>query len=101
MTNIAALAAASATMLLVSSAVAEAKIECRDGFQVVEGREISTPYCNDNLVAQVAREHGMKVSEETVRNSPSAKDEVCRFVGSDIRIQNYCNDTDQGPDHGK
>ncbi len=58
-------------------------------------------YCNDGLVAQVAREHGMNVSEETVRNSPSTKDEVCRFVGNDIRIQNYCNDTDQGSDHGK
>lgn len=101
MTNIAALAAAAATLLLVSSAVAEAKIVCRDGFQVVDGKEISTPYCNDGLVAQVAREHGMKVSEEAVRNNPSTKNEVCRWVGSDIRIQNYCNDTDQGRDHGE
>jgi hypothetical protein len=88
-------------VVLLSSVVAEAKIVCRDGFQVVSGQEISTPYCNDGLVAQVAREYGMNVSAETVRNSPSAKDEICRFVGSDIRIQHYCNDTDQGPDHGK
>ena len=101
MTNIAALAATSATLLLLSSAVADAKIECRDGFQIVDGQEISTPYCNDGLVAQVAREHGMKVSDETVRNSPATKDEVCRFAGSDIRIQHYCNDTDQGRDHGE
>ncbi len=41
----------------------------------------------------------MKISDETVRNNPSAKDEVCRWVGSDIRIQNYCADSDQGPDN--
>jgi hypothetical protein len=92
---------AAAAMVLLSSAVAEAKIECRDGFQIVNGQEISTPYCNDGLVAKVAREHGMKISEEAVRSNPEAKNEVCRWVGSDIRIQNYCADTDQGPDNSK
>ncbi len=64
---------AAAAVLLLSSAVAEAKIECRDGFQIVNGQQISTPYCNDGLVGSVAREHGMKISDETVRNNPSAK----------------------------
>lgn len=98
MTNTLALAA---TLLLLSSVVAEAKIVCRDGFQVVNGQEISTPYCNDGLVGHVAREYGMKVSDETVRNNPATKDEVCRWVGSDIRIQHYCSDVDDGSDHGK
>lgn len=100
MSNVALFSAAAAALLL-SSAVAEAKIECRDGFQIVNGQQISTPYCNDGLVGSVAREHGMKISDETVRNNPSAKDEVCRWVGSDIRIQNYCNDVDEGPDRGR
>jgi hypothetical protein len=100
MTNSFALAAA-AVIVLATSSVAEAKIECRDGFQIVNGQEISTPYCNDGLIAKVAREHGMNVSEDNVRNNPSTKNEVCRFVGDDIRIQNYCNDTDQGRDQGE
>lgn len=100
MSNIAIWSAA-AGLLLLSSAVAEAKIECRDGFQIVDGKQISTPYCNDNLVARVAQEHGMKVSEETIRNNPSTKNEVCRWVGSDIRIQNYCDDSEHGSDHGQ
>jgi hypothetical protein len=100
MTNSLIFAAAAAAIFL-SSATAEAKIVCRDGFQVVNGHEISTPYCNDGLVGHVAREYGMRVSDETIRNSPSTKNEVCRWVGSDIRIQNYCNDTDHGRDHGE
>ena len=100
MSNVAVFSAAAA-MVLLSSAVAEAKIECRDGFQIVDGQQISTPYCNDGLVGSVAREHGMKISDETVRNNPEAKNEVCRWVGNDVRIQNYCADSDQGPDNGK
>ena len=90
--------AAAAAMAFLSSATAEAKIECREGFQVVNGQDISTPYCNDGLIAQVGRDHGMKVSAETVRNSPSTRNEVCRFVGSDIRIQHYCNDNGNSSD---
>lgn len=100
MSNVAAWSVA-AVLVLLPSAAAEAKIVCRDGFQVVDGQEISTPYCNDGLIGKVAREHGIKVSDETVRNNPAKKDEVCRWVGSDIRIQRYCNDVDQGPDHGR
>lgn len=99
MTNSLTLVAA-ATAIFLSSATAEAKIVCREGFQVVNGQEISTPYCNDGLIAQVAREYGVKVSEETVRNSPSSRNEVCRFVGSDIRVQHYCNDSGKGSDSG-
>ena len=96
MTNSLVFVAAAATIFL--SSAAEAKIVCREGFQVVNGQEISTPYCNDGLIAQVAREHGVKVSEETVRNSPSTRSEVCRFVGSDIRIQHYCDNNGKSSD---
>jgi hypothetical protein len=73
---------------------AQASIVCRDGFQINYGRAISTPYCNDALVAAVAREHGFKVSDGEIRNNPSRKNEVCRFVGDDIRINHYCPDND-------
>ena len=71
---------------------AEARIVCREGFQVVNGREISTPYCNDNYLAAVAPQYGVKASDEEVRNNPSLKDRICRLAGSDIRIMNYCPD---------
>ena len=85
----------------IFSAHADAAIVCHEGFQVSGGQEISTPYCNDGYVAEVARAHGFKVTAEAVRNNPSVKDEVCRWIGSDIRIRHYCNNIDEGGDHGR
>lgn len=87
-------------LLVLGSAGAEARIVCREGYQTVNGQEISTPYCNDNYVAEVARLHGFEVTNAAVRNSPALKDKICRWVGSDIRIKEYCN-TDSGSDHSR
>jgi hypothetical protein len=81
----------------LGSSYAEARIVCREGYQVVNGQEIATPYCGDNYVAEVARKHGFKVSNEAIRNNPSLKNQVCRYIGSDIRIKHDC-DVDHGPD---
>jgi hypothetical protein len=81
---------------VLAATSAEAGIVCHDEYQVVNGREISTPYCNDNYVAHVARQYGMKATDEQVRNNPSLKDEICRLAGSDIRIQHYCPDDNAG-----
>lgn len=83
-----------AAIVLLAATTAEARIICRDGYQVVHGREISTPYCNDNYVAQIARKHGFKVSDSEIRNNPAKKNEVCRFISSNIEIRQYCNDAD-------
>ena len=72
---------------------AQAGIVCRDGYQVVNGQEISTPYCGDNYVAAIARKHGMKVSDAEVRNNPATKDEICRWL-SNNEIRSYCNSSD-------
>lgn len=72
---------------------ADARIKCVNGNQIVQGAPLATPYCQDELVAQVAREHGMKVSGAAVRRNPNLKRDVCRFVGRDIRIQLACIDT--------
>ncbi len=71
---------------------AEARIRCVNGNQIVNGSPIATPYCQDELVASVAREHGMKVSASEVRNNPNYKRNVCQFVGRDIRIYQACID---------
>jgi hypothetical protein len=86
---------------LLAGSGAHAGIVCREGFQVSGGQEISTPYCNDNYVAQVARKYGMKVSNEEIRNNPNRKDEVCRFIGYDNRVRDYCNTYDGGSRDGK
>ncbi len=86
--------AALAAVLVMSAwmSPAEARIKCVNGNQIVQGAPLATPYCQDELVAQVAREHGMKVSGSAVRKNPHVKRDVCRFVGRDIRIQLACAD---------
>lgn len=69
---------------------ADARIVCVDGFQKVGGNLIATPYCQDALLAKVAREYGMGASAARIRNNPNYKREVCRFVGNDIRVSEYC-----------
>lgn len=76
--------------LVLLPASADARIVCRNGFQAVGGNLIATPYCQDALLAKVAREYGMKASDARVRNNPNYKREVCRFVGNDIRVSEHC-----------
>ncbi len=66
-------------------------IECNGSFQVLSnGHEISTPYCEDNNLAYVAREYGLKVSSRTIRYNPNRKRDVCRVVGHDNRVTTAC-----------
>lgn len=70
--------------------IAEAQIRCDGRFQIIQGARHSTPYCEDNYLAAVAREYGMRVDPRAVRNEPSVKAEVCRFVGRDGRVRDIC-----------
>jgi hypothetical protein len=81
--------------VLAAASPASARIICKDDYQLVAGNLISTPYCADNFVARVARQYGMQVSDATIRNNPNKKREVCRFIGHDIRVSQYCNS--EGP----
>ena len=81
-------------LLPVLATPAAAHIACDGEFQVVEGHEISTPYCSDTVLAKVAREIGEKVTGREVRNNPNIKDEVCRFMGDDPRVRDDCNEDD-------
>ncbi len=67
-----------------------AAIDCRDGYQLVQGNRLATPYCQDALLAAVARQYGFKTTAAAVRNNPNHKREICRFVGRDIRVQENC-----------
>ncbi len=82
------LAALSASVVLSSPAAAE--IRCDGRFQIVRGESLATPYCEDEYLAAVARGYGVRVSGRAVRNDPSVKASVCRFVGGDPRVQDIC-----------
>jgi hypothetical protein len=78
--------------LLIAAATSASAIECKEDYQIVQGQPISTPYCRDGYLAQVAREYGFKTSAEAVRNNPSRKEEICRYIGNDIRVQTACSE---------
>jgi hypothetical protein len=84
-------------LAVMPMAPAHARIRCHDGYQVVRGQEIVTPYCQDEHVAAVARSYGMRVSGSTMRNNPNEKARVCRFIGHDLRVKTACqNYRDEG-----
>lgn len=76
-----------ACMAMTSPAAA---IACKGGYQVVQGNLLATPYCQDALLAKVARQYGFKTSALAIRENPNHKREICRFVGRDIRVQENC-----------
>lgn len=78
--------------LVATAQPADARIKCVNGFQIVSGSQLATPYCQDELVAKVAREHGMKVSGAAIRNNPNLKRNVCQFIGRDNRVHIACID---------
>lgn len=81
-----------ASIALVSIAsAANAKMTCRNGSQLVQGSWISTPYCEDAYVAEVARQYGFQATAAAVRSNPMFKQRLCRFIGQDIRIKESCD----------
>jgi hypothetical protein len=81
--------ACSASLAAVSPAQA---IDCDGNFQVQRsGARISTPYCQDNNLGEVARERGMQVSDYEIRWNPSEKGRACRLVGDDNRVRDTCS----------
>lgn len=90
-----------AGMLLLAAALGEPAlaIDCEDEFQRIRGRLVSTPWCQDNYLATVAREYGMRVSVERIRNNPNYKKDICRFIFNDIRVRSICG-TAGVPEYG-
>jgi hypothetical protein len=76
-------------MILVLATPAHA-IECNRGLQSIKGDLIATPYCQDEYLAEVAREYGLKASAAQIRNDPNYKKEICRTVFTDNRVQLTC-----------
>ncbi len=89
-------ASAAGVFLAVAATSAEAKIACNKGFQMVQGSWISTPYCRDAYVAEVAHTYGFSATADKVRNDPLFKQRLCRFIGQDIRIKEACDEVNPG-----
>lgn len=86
------LAAMGGALLVAFTAAvpANAAIQCqgRNQWNSAANAWISTPYCEDKLVAYVS---GYPFNGPLgVRQNPSVKAEACRFAGSDIRITDIC-----------
>lgn len=84
-------ALAAAICLLAALTPAEAKIRCNGPYQIIQGNELATPYCEDNYLAKVARAAGIRVSNKAIRQNPHKKQEVCYFVGNDPRVSDICD----------
>jgi len=85
-----ALASAGGGSIAISSGASAGGIKCSNGFQLVQGAYLATPYCQDALVAQVARAYGIRTSAAAIRENPNHKRHVCRLIGRDIRVQESC-----------
>lgn len=83
-------AAVIAAASLTTAAPAVAAIKCQGNYQVVQGRLIATPYCQDGYLAQVARQYGFHVTAHEMRWNPSKKQEVCQAIGYDNRVFEAC-----------
>ena len=79
-----------ALLYLATTTIPAAAIECqgRNQWNSAAGAWISSPYCEDKLIAYVGRKPFN--GPYGVRQNSSVKAEACRFGGSDIRIRDLC-----------
>ena len=86
-----------AAILAVSfTSPASARIECQGNFQITKYGPISTPYCEEQQIARVARSYGTNVSDAEVHNNALTKVYLCRRYGGDNRLKGSCGA--YGPD---
>jgi hypothetical protein len=81
-----------AGVLSLAAVPATAAITCQNGFQLVQGSYLATPYCQEKQLAEVARGYGINISFAEIRNNPNSKRRVCALIGRDIRVQQTCID---------
>jgi hypothetical protein len=82
--------AALAALLCLAMPVS-AEIRCDGSFQIVGGQSIVTPWCEDDNLARVARAYGAKATAQAIRQNPNLKQQLCRFIGYDLRVRDACD----------
>lgn len=73
-----------------TATTAQASIRCNGSYQVVNGREIATPYCQDGNLARLARQRGIDITDDEMRNDVGRKGAVCRLIGSETSARSAC-----------
>jgi hypothetical protein len=89
-TKIAAGLAVLTFLSFLSLDAAEARIQCKGNFQVTKYGLISTPHCEEENIARVARSYGVNVSGAQVRNDALKKVYLCQRLGGDNRLKGSC-----------
>jgi hypothetical protein len=79
-----------ALLSLTATHALAAKIKCKGIFQITKNGLISTPYCQDEEIARVARSYGWSVTAAQVRNDPLKKVYICQALGNDTRLKGAC-----------
>ena len=82
--------AVTALLAIAVASPAAARIECRGNFQVTKYGLISTPYCEEEQIARVARSYGARVTGAEVRNNALKKVYLCQVYGYDTRLKGSC-----------
>lgn len=79
-----------AALAMGAAAPAEARIQCKGNFQVTKYGLISTPYCQEEQIAAVARSYGVNVTGKQVHNDALTKVRLCQRFGGDTRLKGSC-----------
>ena len=82
--------AVTALLAIAVASPAAARIECRGNFQITKYGPISTPYCEEENIARVARSYGIRVTGTEVRRNALKKVYLCQTIGSDTRLKGSC-----------
>jgi hypothetical protein len=51
---------------------------------------VPTPACQANLLGRVARDHGVRVWDAKIRQSPDVRERICETAGHDGRLAIAC-----------
>jgi hypothetical protein len=88
-----------AAVIMAAAASPAQAINCREGFQFQRnGEVVSTPYCEAEFLAKLAREHGFFVTGADIRHDPEAMDKACQIAGGDYGTLSTCAPINGGVD---
>jgi hypothetical protein len=94
MTRFLKLASAISWAATLVSSQSHAAIRCDGNYQIIHGKELSTPFCEDEDLAAWARGNGLSISSARIRQSADAKHQACLWTAgaSTSTCANYLGD---------
>ena len=81
---------AAALALIGSTVDANAGIRCSGEYQLVNGQEISTPYCQDRHLVKVLAARGIDASAAGLRKSRTYKAQMCQLAAPEPSLLTAC-----------